>query len=103
MLGDSSETFGIFTERDYLKLRAMGTVDVRQAPVSEFMTPAGDLVWAEADYPALDALALMSNEGFRHLPIAEATGQSASLAPPKLIAVLSMREIMSFFAKGPTA
>ena len=54
---------------------------------------AAELVWAEPDYPALDALALMLEENIRHLPIVRPHGVVATTAePPTMIAVLSMRE-----------
>jgi CBS domain-containing protein len=60
---------GIFTERDCL-MKVLGTVpDLGAALVKDFMTP--DPVCERPDASLAFALNLMSNGGFRHVPIVD--------------------------------
>ena len=60
---------GIFTERDCL-MKVLGIVpDLRTALVKDFMTP--DPVCERPDVSLAFALNLMSNGGFRHVPIVD--------------------------------
>ena len=52
----SAQAFGLFTERDLLKVLAAGPRDLRSVPVNEYMTSAADMIWADADFPVFDAL-----------------------------------------------
>ena len=54
--GDGTGEFGLFTERDLLKVLAAGPRDLRSVPVNEYMTSAADMIWADADFPVFDAL-----------------------------------------------
>ena len=61
------------------------------------MTPAAELLWADTDFPAPQALRLFHREGIRHLPVVRASvGEPVGEAePPTISAVLSMREILA--------
>ncbi len=59
---------GIFTGRDAVRFLAKG-LDDAGAPLSEFMTK--NPVTITPDQRAIDALRLMSEHGFRHLPVVE--------------------------------
>ncbi len=60
---------GIFTERDALSRVLAKQKDPDEPPISEVMTR--DLVTVEPRTTAVDALRLMNEIGFRHLPIVE--------------------------------
>ncbi len=60
---------GIFTERDALSRVLAKQKDPDETPISEVMTR--DLVTVEPQTTAVDALRLMNEIGFRHLPIVE--------------------------------
>ena len=98
-LASSAQAFGLFTERDLLKVLAAQQYDPRSLPVIEHMTAAADLIWAEPDYPIIDALRLLDAEGIRHLPVVGAApNASACAAPPTVIAMVSMRELLARMA-----
>lgn len=59
---------GILTERDVLRAAASG-VDLRNSPVSAWMTP--DPEAASPSMTVEDAAQLMLLHGFRHLPVVE--------------------------------
>ena len=105
-LSESLHSFGIFTEKDYLKLLAKSAADgndYRQTLVAEVMTPAESMIWVEPNLPAIDALHLMATKGMRHLPVRKPYDwlyrpgmplkKGFILAPeaPALLAVVSMR------------
>ena len=109
-LSESLHSFGIFTERDYLKLLAKSAADgndYRQTLVAEVMTPAESMIWVEPNLPAIDALHLMATKGMRHLPVRKPYDwlyrpgmplkKGFILAPeaPALLAVVSMRELVA--------
>ena len=60
---------GIFTERDALNRVLAQDRDPDQTPLSEVMTR--EMVTVEPKTAAIDALRLMNEIGFRHLPIVE--------------------------------
>ncbi len=60
---------GIFTERDLLTRVVAAGVDPDRTSVAEVMTP--NPVTVEPQLTAVDALRLMTEIGFRHLPIVE--------------------------------
>lgn len=66
---------GIFTERDALKMMA-AAADFGQ-PISQHMTPRPLLL--KADDTVGRAITLMSQGGYRRLPIVDATGQPTGI------------------------
>ncbi len=78
---DGDRLLGIFTERDIV--RALGQhFDAAGHEVAEWMTP--DPVSVSPGTPVDDALKLMLDRGFRHLPVAEGD---------RVMGVVSMRDL----------
>jgi CBS domain-containing protein len=77
---------GIFTERDCVR-RALPDFTTNQArPVSEFMTK--DPVAQPPDITIAFALNLMSEGGFRHLPLVDSDNHP--------VGIISVRDMMDF-------
>lgn len=76
------EIVGIFTERDLLTRVVAAERDVRTTTLGEVMTPRPDRV--EMDTPLKDAVRMMDEFGYRHLPVVEAA---------TLKGVISMRDV----------
>jgi CBS domain-containing protein len=74
---------GIFTERDLMHRVIAAGRDPDATRLGEVMTPDPDTV--DADDYAVDALALMSERGYRHLPVLE-KGQ--------LVGIVSRRDFL---------
>jgi CBS domain-containing protein len=81
---------GIFTERDIV--RALGEhFDAAGHPVSEWMTP--NPVTVEASTPVEEALRMMLDRNFRHLPVAEGGRVSG---------IVSMRDLTAAGVAAPS-
>ena len=63
---------GMFTERDVLRKVAGSTIDVRKTSVADVMTSDPDTLPASASIAF--ALRKMMEEGYRHLPLVDASG-----------------------------
>jgi CBS domain-containing protein len=114
---ESRHGFGIFTERDYLRLlgsagRSGQSLDARTVPISSVMTAASAVRYVTPDKPAYECLEVLAQEDIRHLPVMQPplpppseAGKAAPASPtdsPRLIAVLSMRDLLSrFLRSGP--
>lgn len=79
---------GIFTERDLLTRVVLKGVDEDQTPVGTFMTAAPEAL--HRDDSIAQALHLMIQEGFRHVPVLDDND--------RLIGVFSMRDVARFVA-----
>lgn len=67
VVDDDGELIGIFTAKD-LAFRVVGSgMNANSTTIDQIMTPSP--VCAYADSPASDALTLMVEKGFRHLPV----------------------------------
>lgn len=77
-----NELIGIFTERDLVSRVVASRLDPDCTPVTQVMT--GKPKTITSDKTPCDALNLMHDHGFRHLPVMDGE---------QLIAVLSMRDI----------
>lgn len=64
---------GIFSERDVMKKVIYNRLDVDRTQVAEVMTKEVELV--QPDAAATDALRIMVERHFRHLPIVDADGR----------------------------
>ena len=76
----NGELLGIFTERDALRCMATassGQPEIMQQPVSEVMSTS--LTTLQADTSMGDAIKMMSQGGFRHLPIVDAAGKPTGM------------------------
>jgi len=83
IVDDRFRPIGIFTERDLLiKVCAKG-LDPAKVKLEEVMTR--DPITIKEDTPALQALEIMMNFGFRHLPVVDDNGI--------LVGVVSIRDL----------
>jgi CBS domain-containing protein len=86
---DADRLVGIFTERDIV--RALGEhFDAAGHPVAEWMTP--DPVTVSPSTPAEDALKLMLDGNFRHLPVEDGG---------RISGIVSMRDLTAAGVSGP--
>lgn len=83
---------GIFGERDYISRVHGDKIDLDTTPVGDYMT--SEPVSIVSDSHVAYALNLMSNLGFRHVPVVDQEG-----CP---IAVLSIRDIVDYLVKSFT-
>lgn len=74
---------GILTERDLMTRVLAKGVDTRTTPVRAVMTPSP--ICVEPETKVVDALVLMIERGFRHLPITTAADQ-------QILGVFSVRD-----------
>ena len=88
VVDEDGELLGIFTERDLLRACAAG-VDTHASTVGNWMT--ANPVRASADDEASEALSVMLERGFRHLPV-EGTGG--------VLGVVSMRSLSAALQSG---
>ena len=86
---DAEAMQGIFTERDILRSLAGVADSGRGSPVSRWMTPRPVTIAPEATVG--QALDVMLNGGFRHLPVMD--GQ-------RLVGIVSMRDLAGSLQKG---
>jgi CBS domain-containing protein len=80
----SSELLGIVTERDLMTRVLAKALDPNTTPVSKIMTPNPQCVLPELK--VADAVLIMIERGFRHLPVVAANG--------KILGVFSVRDAM---------
>ena len=84
-MGDESRVEGIFTERDVLGRVAAATVDLDQAPVSNYMTADPECLGIrDRIVPALNAMIM---GGDRHVPV---------LCEGRPVGVFGMRDCVRF-------
>jgi len=77
---------GIFTERDVLRRLSLSHMDPQTTPVRELMTTAVEM--ATRSTGAGEALTIMLERHFRHLPVADDNG--------KLLGILSIRNLLEW-------
>ena len=77
---------GIFTERDVLRKLALAGVDPEKTPLREMMTTPVEMA-TEATGPG-EALAIMVERHFRHLPVVDNDGH--------LLGMLSIRNVLQW-------
>ncbi len=77
-----ADLIGIFTERDLVSRVVVSRLDPERTPVMRVMTE--NPITITADRTPCDALNLMHEHGFRHLPVVDGN---------RLVAVLSLRDI----------
>ena len=77
---------GIFTERDVLRKLSLSRLDPQSTSVRELMTTPVEM--ATCDTGAGEALSIMLERHFRHLPVADHNG--------KLLGVLSIRNLLEW-------
>ena len=84
IIDSQSRVAGIFTERDVLRKMALSGADPEKTPVRELMTTPVELATL-ATAPG-EALAIMLERHFRHLPVVDHDG--------KLLGMLSIRNVL---------
>jgi len=77
---------GIFTERDVLRKLSLSRVDPHSAPVRDLMTTPVEM--ATRSTGAGEALSIMLERHFRHLPVSDDSG--------KLLGILSIRNLLEW-------
>jgi CBS domain-containing protein len=77
---------GIFTERDVLRKMALSHVDPKATSVRDLMTTPVEM--ATRSTHAGEALSIMLERHFRHLPVADDNG--------KLLGILSIRNLLEW-------
>ena len=77
---------GIFTERDVLRRLSLSQLDPKTTPVHELMTTPVEM--ATRSTGAGEALTIMLERHFRHLPVADDNG--------KLLGILSIRNLLEW-------
>lgn len=88
VLDEAGRVVGIFTERDVLVRFALTGLDPAVSPVCEFMTTP--VHTASAAISAGEALTMMLDRHFRHLPIVDHDG--------KPLGILSLRDLLQWHA-----
>ncbi len=87
VVSDAGRVVGIFTERDLMN-RIIGLALNDQHPISEVMTPTPRTL--SPDDRIADAIRLMTDKGYRHIPLVDADGRERGL--------VSARSIVEFIA-----
>ena len=77
---------GIFTERDVLRKMALNRMDPQTTPVRDLMTTPVEM--ATVGTGAGEALSIMLERHFRHLPVADHNG--------RLLGILSIRNLLEW-------
>ena len=77
---------GIFTERDLLRKISLSGLDPHSASIRDFMTTPVEMATIETG--AGEALGIMLERHFRHLPVADESG--------KLLGILSIRNLLQW-------
>ena len=83
LIAEEGRLAGIFTERDVLHRLVKAKKDLVNTPLGDVMT--ADPLCVQPDAPALAALQIMSEKGFRHLPVVTAEG--------KIVGIVSIRDL----------
>jgi CBS domain-containing protein len=86
IVDEARHVLGIFTERDVLVKLALSRRDPELTPILDAMTTGVET--AKTDITAGEALTLMLERHFRHLPIVDAAG--------KLLGIVSLRNLLQW-------
>ncbi len=88
IIAEEGEVVGIFSERDALTRLNTRVDDLRDRPISEFMTPSPATL--EMEDKIAFALHKMDLGGYRHIPI---------LRDGDIVGVISVRDILRYFSE----
>lgn len=80
-----SEIAGILSERDIVRAISQDGQAALSAPVSDYMT--SDVKTCHSKNSILEVMELMTNGGFRHLPIVEES---------RLLGIISIRDVIKY-------
>lgn len=86
IVDDQYRVAGIFTERDVLRKMSLSNLDPRVTSIRELMTTPVEM--ATRGTGAGEALSIMLERHFRHLPVADDDG--------KLLGILSIRNLLEW-------
>jgi CBS domain-containing protein len=86
IVDDEYRVAGIFTERDVLRKMSLSNLDPRTTSIRELMTTPVEM--ATRGTGAGEALSIMLERHFRHLPVADDDG--------KLLGILSIRNLLEW-------
>lgn len=86
IVDDQYRVAGIFTERDVLRKMSLSNLDPRATSIRELMTTPVEM--ATRGTGAGEALSIMLERHFRHLPVADDNG--------KLLGILSIRNLLEW-------
>jgi len=86
IVDDQYRVAGIFTERDVLRKMSLSNLDPRATSIRELMTTPVEM--ATRGTGAGEALTIMLEQHFRHLPVADDNG--------KLLGILSIRNLLEW-------
>jgi len=86
VIDNEKRVAGIFTERDVLRKFALAAADPEKIPLREMMTTPVEMA-TEATGPG-EALAIMVERHFRHLPVVDNDG--------RLLGMLSIRNVLQW-------
>jgi CBS domain-containing protein len=86
IVDDQYRVAGIFTERDVLRKMSLSNLDPRTTSIRELMTTPVEM--ATRGTGAGEALTIMLERHFRHLPVADDNG--------KLLGILSIRNLLEW-------
>ena len=86
IVDDEYRVAGIFTERDVLRKMSLSNLDPRATSIRELMTTPVEM--ATLGTGAGEALTIMLERHFRHLPVADDNG--------KLLGILSIRNLLEW-------
>ena len=86
IVDDEYRVAGIFTERDVLRKMSLSNLDPRATSIRELMTTPVEM--ATRGTGAGEALSIMLERHFRHLPVADDDG--------KLLGILSIRNLLEW-------
>lgn len=86
IVDDEYRVAGIFTERDVLRKMSLSNLDPRATSIRELMTTPVEMATRETG--AGEALSIMLERHFRHLPVADDNG--------RLLGILSIRNLLEW-------
>lgn len=86
IVDDEYRVAGIFTERDVLRKMSLSNLDPRATSIRELMTTPVEM--ATCGTGAGEALSIMLERHFRHLPVADDNG--------RLLGILSIRNLLEW-------
>ncbi|MCB0328707.1 MAG: CBS domain-containing protein [Bdellovibrionales bacterium] len=86
---ESEKAVGIFSERDYV-LKCFGKIESSRTPIAEVMTP--NPVSVSLDETLAFALTLMSQGGFRHLPVVDDDSRP--------VGIVSVKDIVDYISNS---
>ena len=81
--GENGELIGLFTGRDAVTRVGADALDAKKTPLAKVMTPRPDTIGPKAH--AIDALRLMSDGGYRHLPVVDG---------PRIVGIVSKGDFL---------